>query len=851
MLAIEPQNSAGRFSEAWNGVVRREQIGILIRQAPFLAVANIVNSTVVVLVVATDASLWLRAGWWLVVFLSALYPLNNWRRTRLASVPRSASNRGIHRSIIIAGVSGLIWASAAPLFAPRLSDRDELLLMIILSGMAAGGTVSLSSVPKASFVYVTSIAAIVLAHMFSQGTVLHASLGGMLLLFFTITLFASNSVYLSAAEALRKRAEDVEQRAEMQERLHEFAAISSDWFWESDKAGVLREIANNEAVEGATMLDFQGKRFLIDIAPDTADDLKNWGEILQGHKAIRHKLCTITDTAGGKRRIAVNGRPRFDGHGQFMGYRGTFTNLTDVLAAQDRAERAEVLLRDAIEAIPDALILYDADDNIALFNNRHREMFPSISEILAPGVSYETILRQQMLSGQFKDIIGHEEEVIAERLRAHKNPSNDDLHIFSDGRTVRLSERSTSLDGIVAVRTDITELTAARQEAQRAADRFLDFASSSADWFWEMDTELRFTWISPNIEDTTGLPPEWYYGKSREDIVGPDRDSQQWARHLRTLRAHEPFRDFVYHRVGDGNETSWVSTSGLPVFDDEGNFDGYRGCGRDVTQLREAESRLQQAERLRAIGQLTGGIAHDFNNLLTAIIGNIELLEDSVVGDPVAERFLGVAKEAGQRGALLTQQLLAFGRRQDLRPTRTDIRALIDQAVALIGRIIGEDITIDTHISSDLLPITVDAAQLQNALINLAINARDAMPDGGRLTIDSRWTYLTPRNLDDKQDVAREHYLEISVTDTGIGMTPEVLQRAMEPFFTTKGVGQGSGLGLAMAHGFVAQSGGHVSIDSEPGSGTTVKLYLPDICAADDAMEAEMLNPTAPLEDHV
>ena len=471
------------------------------------------------------------------------------------------SARGINRAIVVAGVSGLIWAAAAPLFAPLLSDRNELLLMIILSGMAAGGTVTLSSVPKASFVYVTSIAAIILAYMFAQGTILHASLGGMLLLFFMITLFASNSVYLSAAEALRRRAEDVEQRAEMQERLHAFAAISSDWFWESDERGVLREIANEEAVEGAIRLAFQGKRLLMDIVPDSEDELLACREILQDRQPIRNKLCTMTDTLGGKRRVAVNGLPRFDGHDKFMGYRGTFTDLTDVLAAQDRAERAEILLRDAIEAIPDALILYDADDKIALFNDRHRKMFPSVSDILAPGVSYEEILRQQILSGQFKDAKGREEEMIAERLRAHKNPSIDHLHVLADGSTIRLSERSTSLGGIVAVRTDITELTAARQEAQQAAERFLDFANSSADWFWEMDADLRFIWISPNVETITGISPEWYYGKTRQDIFGPDLDPEQWDEHLIALQAREPFRDFIYQLADEGGETHWMSTS--------------------------------------------------------------------------------------------------------------------------------------------------------------------------------------------------------------------------------------------------------------------------------------------------
>ncbi len=247
----------------------------------------------------------------------------------------------------------------------------------------------------------------------------------------------------------------------------------------------------------------------------------------------------------------------------------------------------------------------------------------------------------------------------------------------------------------------------------------------------------------------------------------------------------------------------------------------FTGFIRDLSVRVRMEEELRQAQKMEAIGQLTGGVAHDFNNLLTVISGNLEMLERRLVQADERE-LLGEAREACQLGAALANRLLAFGRRQPLQPKLVDLGTLVGRTVDLLRRSIGTMITIETRLAEGLPKVMVDPGQVENALLNLAVNARDAMPKGGRLTIE-----VATVQLGAHQGAAPGRYVTLIVADTGSGMTPEVRQRAFEPFFTTKGPGAGSGLGLSMIYGFAKQSGGHVQLDSEVGCGTTVRLFLP------------------------
>jgi PAS domain S-box-containing protein len=248
---------------------------------------------------------------------------------------------------------------------------------------------------------------------------------------------------------------------------------------------------------------------------------------------------------------------------------------------------------------------------------------------------------------------------------------------------------------------------------------------------------------------------------------------------------------------------------------------------RDVTEQRRAEAQLTQAQKMEAVGQLTGGVAHDFNNLLTVIIGTLDMTLERAQSD--LQPMLDTALRAAQRGATLVQRLLAFSRRQALKPEPLDINRLAADMEELLRRTLGEQIEIEMKLLGDLWPTLADRSQVESALLNLAINARDAMPTGGKMTIETGNIHLDEAYAARNVDVAMGDYVVLAVTDTGSGMLPEVLERAFEPFFTTKEVGRGSGLGLSMIYGFAKQSRGHLKIYSEVGHGTTVRLYLPRV----------------------
>ncbi|MBV8166013.1 MAG: PAS domain S-box protein [Alphaproteobacteria bacterium] len=247
----------------------------------------------------------------------------------------------------------------------------------------------------------------------------------------------------------------------------------------------------------------------------------------------------------------------------------------------------------------------------------------------------------------------------------------------------------------------------------------------------------------------------------------------------------------------------------------------------DVTARKQAEAQLVHAQKMEAVGELTGGLAHDFNNLLSVVTGNLGLLRDGGRDDPDFEIFIDEALAAARRGADLTRSLLAFARRQPLRPISVDANRLVSDLSALLRRVLGEPIEIALDLGDGLWPVVVDPNQLEAALVNLATNARDAMPKGGQLRLATRNRQLDDDAAAGKSDVGPGDYVMIEVNDTGNGMTPEVAARVFEPFFTTKGRAQGTGLGLSMVFGFIKQSAGHIEVDSALGAGTTFRLYLP------------------------
>ncbi|MEP9350033.1 response regulator [Xanthobacter sp. KR7-225] len=418
------------------------------------------------------------------------------------------------------------------------------------------------------------------------------------------------------------------------------------------------------------------------------------------------------------------------------------------------------------------------------------------------------------------------------------------------------------------VGTTVVEITEIKKTERRLAEserRYRLLAEALPKMVWTADPAGRGDYYNHRWQEYTGVAErcggvaEWY------TFLHPDEDAELQRAWAASIASGEPFNRECRFRAADGSY-HWFLCRAVPVRDEDGRIDRWYGSCTDIGEIvaaREAlarsheelerlvtrrtaeladanerlrlemkerlaaEAQLRQAQKMEAVGQLTGGIAHDFNNLLTVIVGNLEAAERRIGADNAQARtFLDNCRQGAMRAATLTQRLLAFSRRQPLDPKPTDVNRLVVGMSQMLRSALGERVTLETVLSGGLWPTEIDRNQLENGILNLAVNARDAMPDGGKLTIETANAYLDDAYAE-AHDAAAGQYVAICVSDTGTGMSEAVMARVFEPFFSTKGPRDGTGLGLSQVYGFVKQSGGHVKIYSEVGEGTTVKLYLP------------------------
>ena len=387
-----------------------------------------------------------------------------------------------------------------------------------------------------------------------------------------------------------------------------------------------------------------------------------------------------------------------------------------------------------------------------------------------------------------------------------------------------------------------------RQVIERSRERGLLWALSE-DMLARADYQGRMSAVNPAWTKVLGWSEQELLATPYADIIHPDNiDAVLEALREMGRTGHSTrFENRIRTSDGEWKPIGWT----VAPEPSGGNF---IAVGRDLTEekareqeLQSAQEALRQAQKMEAIGQLTGGIAHDFNNLLAGISGSLELLDNRLKQGRIVgtERYIGMAQESARRAASLTQRLLAFSRRQTLDPKPTDVNKLIAGMEELIRRTVGPGIELEVVGAAGLWLTRIDPSQLENAILNLSINARDAMPEGGRITIETANKWMDDRAARDR-DLIPGQYISVCVTDTGTGMTPDVIAQAFDPFFTTKPLGQGTGLGLSMIHGFVRQSGGQVRIYSEVGKGTTMCLYFPRF--AGDLDDTEMLETPHPAD---
>ncbi|NQV61263.1 MAG: PAS-domain containing protein, partial [Alphaproteobacteria bacterium] len=492
-----------------------------------------------------------------------------------------------------------------------------------------------------------------------------------------------------------------------------------------------------------------------------------------------------------------------------------------------------------IDSMADGVIIFDAEERLVALNRRYSETYSSISDLLEPGALFEDLIRVTAEKGLIANIIGHEAAWIEQRLAVFRQGQSAIEQQMADGRWLHITERKTPNGYTVGIRTDITKL-------KQSEILLYDAVQAMSEGFALYDADERLVICNqpyretlPRIAALGLLTP----GTTLEEIV------RAGIKHGFTPTAYDNAEDYIATRMerfrNPAGPYEYVTTNGQWIrFEEKKTTNGATVAIRtDITKHRQLEQQVRQSQKMEAIGQLTGGVAHDFNNMLAAIIGNLELIQDGGMAEESEKESIAIALKAAFRGAELTQRLLAFSRQQELDAKVIDINQLLPQFSKLAQRTIGADIAIEMKLAANLWPAMVDAGQLENALLNLAINARDAMPSGGPLIIETSNQGLEEGDAAASRDLPPGDYVMIAVSDGGIGMSPEVRERVFEPFFTTKDVGQGTGLGLSMVFGFAKQSGGQVSIYSEVGEGTTVRIYLP---RAEKAANAE--NATALIE---
>ncbi|MGV8995454.1 MAG: ATP-binding protein [Parvibaculaceae bacterium] len=364
---------------------------------------------------------------------------------------------------------------------------------------------------------------------------------------------------------------------------------------------------------------------------------------------------------------------------------------------------------------------------------------------------------------------------------------------------------------------DISDLSRAEANAQKRTEQLANTLNSITDCVCVLDKEMRFTYINLAAENLLGMPLAQISGRKIFDIfpVEPDRPLLTACEKTSTTQEKQSIE--ICHQASG----TWISFHIYP------RTDGLSIYFQNVTEKHLLQEKLQRAQRLEAVGQLTGGIAHDFNNLLTVISGNTEMLMDGLSESTAMHQCASATHMAATRGAELTSRLLAFSRKQSLAPQVLNLNEIISETRAILLPLLGEQIEFFHREASGVWPTEIDKGQFENAIINLCVNARDAMPEGGSLTIAMENVSLDESATNEDGETQAGDYVLVSVRDTGTGMDDDVLKRAFEPFFTTKDVGKGSGLGLSMVYGFARQSGGHVKVLSALGKGTEAQLYLP------------------------
>jgi len=495
-------------------------------------------------------------------------------------------------------------------------------------------------------------------------------------------------------------------------------------------------------------------------------------------------------------------------------------------------ETREQLFVAAVESSDDAVITKRLDGIITGWNPAAQKLF-GFSSQEAVGQSIDIIVPPELRS-EVRDILA--------KIKTGETISHHDtVRMTKDERRIEVSLSISPVKsrlGVIIGAAKIARDNATRIQEQTALLQSEQMAQaiieSSLDAFVQLNEKGTILRWSPKAEEMLGWSRKNAIGQNIRDLIIPKE-----SRSANQKRLADFLQDFENGVPGQRFESPSLRRDGTEILTEISltalrRDQGYiiNGFLRDVTATRAADEQLKQAQKMESVGQLTGGIAHDFNNMLTVITGTIDFLAEGVAEQPDLANIVKLISDAADHGAELTSRLLAFSRQQPLQPRAVDLNDLMKEVARLLHSTLGEQIEVNMILTNDVCSALVDPSQLSAAIVNLAINARDAMPDGGKLTIETNNVVFEQNTIQSDDEIEPGRYVLIAVSDTGTGIPKAYLAKVFEPFFTTKGVGAGTGLGLSMVHGFVKQSGGHIRIYSEEGYGTRFKIYLPNAALA-------------------
>ena len=506
-----------------------------------------------------------------------------------------------------------------------------------------------------------------------------------------------------------------------------------------------------------------------------------------------------------------------------------FRDVTERTRAEARLREVEAAARETADRL--AFTFEHMNDGFTLIDEAWRTVLvnPVAEQLLQR--PREELLGRSMWD-TFPGVIGTDIERAYRMVHDEHRPASLEVYFPQLGHWFDVHAHPVQ-GGIATFFRVIDDRKRAEADLRASEERFRLVARAAADLVWDWDLMRKVLWRGwagqPVTESPAADVAAW-----AERVAEPERASVA-ASFQAALDGDATAWEGSYHLLRSDGSVREVENSCAIVRDSTGTAVRVVGSLTDVTERRAVEERQARARRLESVGQLTGGVAHDFNNLLTVVLGTTDLLGDRVAEQPALAQMTGMIRKAAERGAELTRMLLAFARKQPLNPLPTDVGAQLRDVMPLVTRTLGEDVEIELLVSPSSPAALIDPNGLEHAVLNLCINARDAMPAGGKLIIEVDAAELSEAYAEAREEVTAGTYLRVAVTDTGHGMPPHVLARAFEPFFTTKAPGTGTGLGLSSVFGFVKQSGGHIQIYSEQGNGTAVRMYLP---VADGAIRA-------------